>query len=124
MIRTAHSGEETVQNHRRFRRVIFREPYQLVTDRGESLGASVAFDLSVGGIRLRTEDFLPVNSRVSIRFSCSDNRVVNLNGRVAWVQKVPHSDIYQAGLEFDESEQDLFSRAMLSDFINGHSEKM
>jgi len=104
--------------------VIFREPYQLETDRGESLGASVAFDLSVGGIRLRTEDFLPVNSRVLIRFSCSDNRVVNLNGRVAWIQKVPHSEIYQAGLEFGESEQDLFSQAILNDFVNGHSEKM
>ncbi len=109
-----------MEEQRHFKRVVFREPYQLSTCKGELVGASVAFDLSAGGIRLRTEEFLPKNSQVAVSFRCKDNRILTINGRVAWVQKVPHCDSYQAGLEFDDGEQNFYSRAEIREFVNEH----
>jgi len=106
-----------VQEQRRYKRVVFREPYQLATRKGELLGASLTFDLSAGGIRLRTDEFLPVGSLVSIQFSCCNNQLLTIQGKVAWVQKVPHADSYQAGLQFDENEENLFFLSEIRKFV-------
>jgi len=113
-----------VEKQRRYKRVVFREPYQLTTRKGELLGSSLSFDLSIGGIRLRAEDFLPLGSEVSIRFSCKEDRLLTMNGKVSWVQKVPHSDAYQIGVEFDEAQENLYWKTLIRDFVKEQGQKV
>ncbi len=106
-----------MQEQRRFKRADFRQPYQLDSERGQLIGACVACDLSAGGVRLRGEQFVPLHSRIRVKFAVEDGQPLILEGRVVWVQRVPHSEEYQIGVEFDESDTNMYPRSRIYRYI-------
>ena len=101
------------------RRVIFRRPIEfevlggsfpaveagLGEVQGKCFGGCLGFDLSLGGIRLYANDFVPVETVLTVRFSVFNEHVISAEGRVVWVQRIPHSEYYQVGLQFTHVEQ-------------------
>ena len=101
------------------RRVIFRRPIQfevvggslpaveagLGEVQGKCFGGCLGYDLSLGGIRLYANDFVALDTPLTVSFSLFNNDVINAEGRVVWVQRIPHSEYYQVGLQFTHVEQ-------------------
>ncbi len=102
-----------MENQRKFPRVAFRDP---VTCRipgavpfGENvnrdIGGCVCFDISRGGMRLRTNDFIPLSTEVVFSVPLGKEDVAEVAGKVVWAQKYPHAEQYQIGVRFlDETE--------------------
>jgi len=85
---------------RRFKRVAFSGAVQYrTTPWGESKGC-LACDFSIGGIRLRVDDFIALNTDLFMDVALPTRNAFQVSGRVAWVQRVPHSESYQVGVEF------------------------
>jgi c-di-GMP-binding flagellar brake protein YcgR len=61
-----------------------------------------AHDMSVGGIRIYTDDELSVGRRLEIELFLPDGGSLNIDVRVAWVKALDRNDFsqYEAGLEF------------------------
>ena len=105
--------EDSKLEKRQRSRISFREPVQYIMEESQEYGGSMAYDLSDGGLRLQLNDFVPINTRIVIDLPISDahgTKVITLNGRVAWVQRVRYSDQYQVGLEFSPSEVEIISK--------------
>ncbi|MEI8350580.1 MAG: PilZ domain-containing protein [Candidatus Omnitrophota bacterium] len=62
---------------------------------------TVSKDLSVTGVKIVTNDFLPKNNFIKLNINLIDN-VLGLKARVAWCNKERVVDRYSAGLEFVE----------------------
>jgi len=73
-------------------------------------------DISVSGLRMNVDGFsLPkTNLLVKLRFP-EVNRIVEANAQIVWSQRFPHSDQYQAGLQF--SELSPVSKRWLEEYI-------
>ncbi|MFH1360533.1 MAG: PilZ domain-containing protein [Candidatus Omnitrophota bacterium] len=86
---------------RRFKRVRYQEPVHYQFKEQGKFGGCLASDLSEGGIKISMNDFVPLHTEIAMRLKLQDvPHVVDLTGRVAWVQQVPYSDRYRAGVEF------------------------
>src|SRR3989338_4836688 len=93
--------EQAKVEKRRFPRAQFHEAvhYQLKDE--SKFGGCLASDIGEGGIQVSLNDFVPINTELVLQMKLGRlARVVDLTGRVAWLQRVPFSDRYQVGLEF------------------------
>jgi hypothetical protein len=113
------------EDKRRFSRLEFREPvkYQvrnpahLQSSRLGSFGGLLSCDLSEGGIRFRIDDFIPLSTELSLEFDVPGNEHVALDGQVAWISQLPHSDQYIFGLRFIDSLENMKSHRVLKEYI-------
>ena len=103
-----------MEDKRRFRRVAFREPVQFRTKAHSEPEGCVACDLSEVGIRLSSPNFIPIKEEIALTFRVDDGNQIDFNGRVVWVQRVPHSEYYQLGLEFAPPQADNQSQKKTS----------
>ena len=104
---------------RRYRRVRFSEPVGFHLKTPNNFGGCLARDLSEGGIQLTLNEFVPLNSEITLQLKLSRfPKVVDVTGRVAWLQRVPYSDRYAVGLEFAKNE--TLSSQEIRQFINAH----
>lgn len=77
---------------------------------GETVLASLA-DIGGGGIRLRSEESLPVGSTVQISINLPQFRQpVTSIARVVWTKKLKSAKMYECGLQFIEIEDMLRSK--------------
>ena len=66
----------------------------------------ISEDLSEGGARLSSPEFLPVDSRVLMDLDPPrPDEPIRAMGRVVWVERVPYAAQWRVGLEFDELSQ-------------------
>lgn len=77
-----------------------------------------AHDLSLGGIRIHTDDALVVGKRLEIELFLPDGGSVSVDVRVAWVKQLEQGDFaqYEAGLEFlsvDPDDEKLIERCVM-----------
>jgi Tfp pilus assembly protein PilZ len=87
---------------RSFRRHSLKEAVRVqFKDPTETVG-SLSCDISEGGVKISCNDFIPLGTEVELQVKLSDLQVVYCTGCVVWIQKVPHCDRYQAGLEFTD----------------------
>jgi len=101
---------------RRFSRVPFKRAVRFSTLNSERSDSHIAQDLSQGGLRMLSSEFIPVHSLVSIQIQLKDReKVMDVQGRVVWVRYNPMTETYQMGLEFDDDA--AFQRTMISEFI-------
>lgn len=86
-------------DRRRYRRIDVPIYY-----RGARLFGSkrTASDLSMGGIRISTDDLLTVGKRIEIELFLAEDVSVTCDVRVAWIRPTPDDPLakYEAGLEF------------------------
>ena len=106
---------------RRFSRVEFREAVQYRYPEKSSLNGSMGYDLSEGGVRFRTEDFIPVQSEVVVNLQLKTEREATLAARVVWVQKIRHADVYHVGCEFLGNRENVFPRFVVKNFLELHA---
>ena len=81
-------------------------------------GGCLSCDLSEGGIRVRLNDFVPLDTEMTLQIHLSDEGMVECPCRVAWVEKSRFGDYYQAGLEFVEDSSKLDSQRKIHQFLS------
>ncbi|MBF0620174.1 MAG: PilZ domain-containing protein, partial [Candidatus Omnitrophica bacterium] len=80
-------------NHRKFSRVPFKRAVRYAALSAPVFGAQMAHDLSQGGIRINSETFFPVGSRVMVAIQLeNEGRIIEVEGRVVWVRSLPYSE--------------------------------
>ena len=110
-----------MEDKRRFRRVPFKEPVQFRTkDYLEPVGC-VAHDISERGIRISSQDFIPLKEEVDLTLQMDFGIQVDVQGRVVWVQRVPHAEYYQVGLEFFSQQSNARVFEELQEYIQSYS---
>ncbi|HPN57169.1 MAG TPA: PilZ domain-containing protein [Candidatus Omnitrophota bacterium] len=111
---------------RRYKRIVFREAIEFHVLPGgpaghgvplPSFGGCLSWDLSEGGLRFRAYSFIPLNTDLSVEFSIDHDQSVTLIARVVWVQKLPHSEQYNLGLEFAKTPQNIHGQRLLHRYL-------
>jgi c-di-GMP-binding flagellar brake protein YcgR len=103
------------EDKRQSPRIKLQEPlrYQV---RGSPVPNNVLSDnMSLGGMGFADDHFLAPDTKLELQIKIL-SRVLNLFGKVAWSQPLPHSDKYHCGVEFMELVPE--QKEYLSDFIN------
>jgi hypothetical protein len=103
---------------RRYPRIPFREPIHFVVKQGgarseevqQQEGSCLSCDLSPGGLCLRLEDFLPLHTELNLDFRLDRDQYIEAEGQVVWIQKIPHAENYQIGIQFDRSQHYFLNR--------------
>jgi hypothetical protein len=109
-----------MEDKRRFRRIPFKEPVQFrIKEQAESAGC-IAFDLSERGIRLTNQDFIPIRKEVTLTLQMDSGLQFDVQGQVVWIQRVPHSEYYQLGLEFSSQQADQKVFEELQEYLQAH----
>ena len=74
----------------------------------ETYTGSLTKDISQGGVRFTSGDFLSIFTRLLLEISVpSFSRPIKAISKVAWIQKIPRSSQYNVGLQFmDMTEED------------------
>ena len=77
-----------------------------------------AHDVSLGGVRIFTDDALSVGKRLEIELFLTDGGSLSIDVRVAWVKALTGDDFaqYEAGLEFlamDPDKEKLLARCVM-----------
>lgn len=111
------------QNRRKAPRVNFKRAinYSSLGDNKEFNG--VTKDISEGGLRLISFEYVPENKNLSIEVQLDDD-IVKTAGIVVWVKELPYSGRYEIGLEFKPTKKDENydsieeTRSIVSDYIN------
>ena len=103
-------ADQTQSEKRKFLRVFFKKAasYQLKNSQG--FGGCLASDIGEGGIKIYFNDFVPLGTEKP------SFPLMNLSGRVVWIARDPHFDLYQMGLEF----VDTSSRVNISQEIRAY----
>lgn len=102
---------------RKYFRVDFKRPIKVHGKGVDLFQAHLAKDLSQGGIRVNSPEFIAVNSSVVVQIKLTDvGRVFDLEGKVAWVRQLPHTDGFQLGLEFTGGPS--FAKWQIANFTN------
>lgn len=58
-------------------------------------------DISLGGVNIRTDTFLPIDTVVKIELSLPKiQKVVTIRGKVKWAKSLYGDEVYEIGLEF------------------------
>ena len=105
------------EDKRKFPRSEFREPVAYRLSESGVFNGSVGYDLSQGGVRFRSEDFIPQDAEVVINLELKPERKATLTGRVVWAQKVAHSEMYHIGCEFLENRANVFPLFIVKSFL-------
>jgi len=103
---------------RQFRRMVHSEPVQYQFKDPSQFGGCVAKDLSEGGVRIRINDFVPLNTELTLKIRLADENIVECTGRVVWVEKSRFGDSYQAGLMFSGDESVLSNQKKIYGFLS------
>ncbi|MDP3142968.1 MAG: PilZ domain-containing protein [Candidatus Omnitrophota bacterium] len=94
------------KEQRQFPRVSFDSPLRFQIKSTHKFGSTVCRDISEGGIRFLTEDFVPIGTSIVLEVNLGVlPKVINAVADVVWSQKMAHSDRYQVGLKFCEMDE-------------------
>lgn len=64
-------------------------------------------DISIKGIKIQSERFLPINSTLKIQLSLRDpRRLLNIWGKIRWVKKLKECEVFEMGIEIVETSKD------------------
>ena len=115
--------EEEKVEKRKFLRISFKEAVQYTLGDAHEFGGCLAQNIGEGGLRLQLNDFVPMNTKVIVELALgesSKNKVMVLNARVAWAQRIRYSDQYQVGLEFTQDHSSNESKKEVSQYVKSH----
>ena len=67
-------------------------------------------DISLGGVNIRTDTFLPVDTIVKMELSLSKmQKIVYLKGKVKWVKSLFDDEVFEMGLEFMDTPPNIIT---------------
>ena len=94
-------------NQRFYKRFSFLEPVEYRKPSLYSTG-SLANNISVGGIKLRVGEFIPVSTILELGINLENtSRVVPIKGKVVWIGESLSEGMYDIGLEFIKEEDSV-----------------
>ncbi len=103
-------------------RINFREPISFRFSETEEAGGCLSHDLSESGIKVHFNHFVRPRTLMAVRFRLKNmSQMMDLEGRVAWAHRVPCSDRYQLGIEFNSA--DDTSQDRIRQFVRSHRPK-
>src|SRR4030042_5266329 len=75
----------------------------------KKVGRCLTEDISIKGMKIQSERFLPINSTLKIQLSLRDPlRLLNVWGKIRWVRKLKACEVYEMGIEIvGTSKEDL-----------------
>ena len=92
--------QQGLTQRRSFQRVKFTEPVQFQYKGTSVYGGSVASDISEDGIQLKLNDFFPIHTQINLQVHLSHEKVIECIGRIVWIEQLPYSERYKAGIQF------------------------
>lgn len=115
-----------VGDKRKFKRIEFREPVQYRIVDGQAMEGlpplfytgTVSCDLSEGGIKFRCDDYIPSQVTVEVMITLPEEALLEIEGQVAWIQKLPHADGYLLGIEFTKSAENKVAFKKLHQYMD------
>ncbi len=67
-------------------------------------------DISLGGVNIRTDTFLPIDTVVKINLSLPKmHKIVCVRGKVKWVKSLYDDEVFELGLEFLDTPPDIIT---------------
>ncbi len=90
--------------------------YRGIRQASDSIMGAIARDISCGGIRVLANEFVSVFTRLVVEVAIpSIPKPVRVISKVAWIQKRPHGEQYEVGMQFlDMAEEDKYN---ISEFV-------
>ncbi len=80
-------------------------------ERRETLSSSRTIDISRTGVGFISARFIPINSKLMVELALSrEEHPVLVQGRVKWVEKIPHTPSFRIGMNFSDISVDAQSR--------------
>lgn len=65
-------------------------------------------DISAGGIKIWTSVYIPLETRIRLIFTLFDfGETIDPIGRVAWANPIENSDMYEMGIEFENTRPEV-----------------
>ena len=101
--------------NRKFPRVDVSFPIECRPLPEKSYFYTVSKDLSLGGVKIISNRFLPKNDTLKVSINLID-KVIDLKAKVAWCNQERMSERYSTGLEFVETNEQL--KENLTSFLN------
>jgi Tfp pilus assembly protein PilZ len=96
-------GLSAGRDNRKYQRVSFKRGVRFKQNEHDVYQGELAQDLSAGGIRLRSNVFVPVGQEIVMGIQFRDfAEVVEVAGQVVWVRCNPYSETYVLGVQFRE----------------------
>jgi hypothetical protein len=109
----AHQADE----RRNCQRIKFAEPVQYQFKDPNLFGGSLACDISESGIRMNMNEYVALNTELTLHVQLPKGKVIDCIGRVVWTRKLPFMDRYQAGLELSGTEAVFDSKKEIHQYI-------
>lgn len=108
-----------IDERRRYPRAEFNLPvrYKNLRSLGSSSIGSLSRDISEGGVRFKTNEFISLACRLVLEISLPTiPKPVKAISKVAWIRKASSGDIYEIGNQFLEITKEDKARVM--EFVN------
>lgn len=68
-------------------------------------------DISVSGIRIQTNIYLPINTLLEIKITLKNPlQIIRASAKVVWIQGIAIFDFYEAGLEFINTSNEMIQQ--------------
>ncbi len=91
---------------RRFKRAGLDAAVKYKYKYSNEFGSTLTKDIGEGGVRLIFDKFIPLNTEFILELGLDKfTNMFNALGKVVWIQKFPHSERYQCGMEFQEIDE-------------------
>lgn len=107
---------------RQFKRVAHSQPVHYQGSEQADFGGCISKDISEGGVRIRLNDFVPLNTELTLNVHLSGGKVVECTGRVIWIEKARFGDYYQAGLKFIDVDTVFNDQHEIAEFLSGQKQ--
>jgi Tfp pilus assembly protein PilZ len=67
-------------------------------------------DISLGGLNIRTDTFLPIDTVVKIELPLSKmHKIISVKGKVKWIRSLYGDEVFELGLEFVDTPPHLIT---------------
>ena len=113
-----------LDERRNSNRIDLRVPVQYRTKSKEQTIGCLSHDLSTEGVGINVEDFMPLNSEVSLQIGLQPNKVVEINGKISWIQTIPYADRYRIGVRFEDDDVSYFAKQEIKKFLEQSKAKL
>jgi len=110
---------EVAEDRRRYSRTEISIPlkYKNLRNVGKPPLGSLTKDISEGGVRFKTNEFISLACRLVVEISLPANpKPVKAISKVAWIKKIPAGDYYELGNQFLEITKE--DRSRIIDFVS------
>jgi len=111
--------EDVLLERRKYKRVEFDGPVAYHTRDTNKFAGCLGCDISLGGLKVLLSEFIALHTEMEVCMNFIDTHTsINLQAQVAWLRKIPYSEMYYAGLKFEDS--NLIAERRIRVYVQSH----